>query len=211
MPTVITGTDGVSQVQAGAVESGDIAAGVLSGLINIQTFASGGTSTYNKTPGTERILVYVTGGGGTGGSQGMGGGAGGTAIKLIDASSLGNVSVQVSNFIEGPGGAGDGFDGGTSSFGSFCSASGGKGGLNGASTEFPAEGGVGSNGDINLRGGFGSTTRGGGGSSFWGATFIITNGANAGFYGAGGRGGEGGIESYAGAGGAVVVFEYGAS
>lgn len=211
MPTEITG-DGVNRVQAGTVESESIAPGVLNGLINIQTFASEGTFTYNKTPGTERILVYVTGAGGSGGSQGMGGGAGGTAIKLIDASSLSSVSVTVADRNEGPSGTGDGNDGGTSSFGTFCSASGGEGGLNGSSTEFPAEGGIGSGGDLNLRGGIGGTHRGsGGGVSFWSAAQITNQDADTGYFGGGGGGGADKIEAYGGSGGSVVVFEYGAN
>jgi len=38
MPTVITGTDGINQVQAGAVESGDLFAGFANGITSVTEF-----------------------------------------------------------------------------------------------------------------------------------------------------------------------------
>ena len=61
-------------------------------LASVQTFSSAGTATWTKPAGVTAILVYVTGGGGSGGKHGCGsnissrsggGGAGATAIKWI--------------------------------------------------------------------------------------------------------------------------------
>ena len=177
------------------------------GFKSVQVFTSSGT--YTKPSDINTIFVVVTGAGGSGGSQGMGGAGGGTAMKLIDASSITTETVTVAGVSDGGGGSSDGVDGGASSFGSHCSATGGEGGPNGASTEDPAYGGIGSGGDFNLRGGFGSTHRGGGGgSSFWGAVQFKSTVLNVGSWGGGGRGGPGGIAAYSGSGGVVVVYEY---
>jgi len=177
------------------------------GFKSVQVFTSSGT--YTKPSGINTIFVIVTGGGGSGGSQGTGGGAGGTAMKLIDATSITTESVTVSGVADGGGGTSDGVDGGSSSFGSHCSATGGVGGLNGTTIESPALGGIGSGGDFNLRGGYGHLVRGGGGgSSFWGGPESQTTVTTAGNWGGGGRGGPGGVAAYSGSGGIVVVYEY---
>lgn len=137
---------------------------------------SGGSYTWTKPSGCKYVLVYVTGGGGgarcnDGSYRGAGGGAGGTAIKFIDVSSVSTVAVTV-----GAGGAyarngGRGSTGGTSSFGDYCSATGGQGGQ----TDVPYEGGPGGSatgGDFNIPGGpgemaHGADREGGGGASFW--------------------------------------------
>lgn len=101
----------------------------------------------------DRILVLVWGSGGGGssiqGSYGGGGGGGGLAIKSMNAPAS-PVAITVGapgagNNVGGPGGAG-----GTVSFGSHCSATGGGGGSAG-----PGAGGVGVGGDVNLSGGNG--------------------------------------------------------
>ncbi len=209
-------------------------------LSSVQTFSSAGTATWSKPAGITAVLVYVTGGGGSGGKHGCGsnvsarsggGGAGGTAIKWI-TSGLGSTETVTI----GAGGAavtGDaiGNAGGTSSFGSHCSATGGDGGQQGCagSVEGGANG-VGSNGTINLEGAPGGNgaepdnhsahykaSGGNGGESYWGGGGRGSTGydtsvvSEAGVKGSGGGGGQANQNSPAsGAGGAgyCVVWEY---
>lgn len=158
-------------------------------LISIQTFipktnagsaaetvSSGASYTWTKPAGCKNVLVYVTGGGGGGRNndnsyRGAGGGGGGTAIKWIDVTDVSTVAVTVGAGGAHARGSGRGSTGGTSSFGSYCSATGGVGGQ----SDSPYEGGIGGSatgGDINIPGGAGemshdSNREGGGGSSFW--------------------------------------------
>jgi len=108
-------------------------------LINVQTFATPGTYTYTPTPGTQKIMVEVLGGGGSGGSVGAtnssqsagagGGGSGAYAKSYLTSGFSGGVTVVV-----GAGGAAsaagpnNGNAGGTSSFGTLMVAPGGGGG-----------------------------------------------------------------------------------
>ena len=153
------------------------------GLASVQVFTSDGT--WNRPSGITKVKVIVTGGGGGGGgggsswNHGAGGDAGGTAIEFIDVSSTASVSVTV-----GTGGGGGayntaGSNGNSSSFGSFCSATGGRGGKQAATPPYTTHNtGVGSGGDINLYGGNGTSPGGGdgadetagyvGGASYWG-------------------------------------------
>lgn len=169
----------------------------------------------------DRILVHVWGAGGTGhygtanaeGSLPKGGGGGGLAVKYIDVSDLNGVNITV----------GEGFKlstqvGGTSSFGTFCSASGGNGGgintANQGSAEEYGVGGLGIGGDVNRRGGSGgvayyasNTNVGGSGGGSAPAPYGVSDGFNGGrghTYGGGGGagiGGSGGYGSYTGGGG----------
>ena len=160
---------------------------VTGALISINTYTSqngtwnskttsGGSGTWTKPSGCSHVLVYVTGGGGVtrcndNAYRGAGGGGGATAIRYIDVTNVGSVS-----YTYGGGGGyarngGRGGTGGTSSFGSYCTATGGDGGY----TDNPYEGGHGGNasgGDINLPGGggemsHGTNREGGGGGTFW--------------------------------------------
>jgi hypothetical protein len=184
--------------------------GLVGGFDSMQVFTASGT--WTKPSGVTKVLVYVTGGGGGGGSQGVGGAGGGTAIKFIDVSAISSETVTIGQGGTAAGGTGDGGTGGTSSFGSHCSASGGNGGFGGVgSTESPASAGIGTGGDLNLRGAGGGTNRGsdGGVSFFGGVTNYTTNSPPAaGSNGGGGAGGPSGIQSQSGSGGLVVVFEY---
>ena len=152
------------------------------GLQSIQTFTSSGT--YTKPSGINRLKVIVTGGGGGGGgggsswNHGGGGAAGGTAIKIIDATSITTETVTIGGGGGGGSAGNAGSAGGTSSFGSHCSATGGRGGMN-PSIQGTANSGVGSGGDLNVYGGSGTSSGGGanqtdekggfvGGGSFWG-------------------------------------------
>lgn len=153
------------------------------GFSNMQVFTASGTFTIPA--GITKVKVTVVGGGGNGANaQGsynvsigsFGGGGGGASIKVVTGLISGNtVSVTV-------GGAGA-----TSSFGAFCSATGGGTPL----------GGLGASGDINISGGGGeggSTSAGGaGGSSILGggaASVQLTDTRRVGGqYGGGGSGG----------------------
>lgn len=138
-------------------------------LARVTVFAASGT--WTKQAGVRAVRVTCVaggggaggaGGGGTGVSAGNGGGGGGTAIKFITAGLGATETVTVG--IGGPGGlatGGSGGPGADSAFGTHCSATGGGAGSgSGANksqtvargTGFIAQGGVGTNGDINLRG-----------------------------------------------------------
>ena len=137
---------------------------------------TGSSGTWTRPAGCNNVLVYVTGAGG--GSQiddnsyrNASGGGGGTAIKWIE-----NVAASVS-WTVGTGGqystGSTAGNGGTSTFGSYCTGYGGHGGRDGVnSQEYGARGGGASGGDLNLPGGGGtfshsSDTESQGGMSFW--------------------------------------------
>lgn len=190
--------------------------GIAGGFSNLQVFTSPGTWT---NPGNvTKVKVTVVGGGGGASGRGVGaGGGGGAAIEVIPFPSATNVPVTV-----GGGGSGTPTNvqngsnpGGTSSFGSYCSATGGgKGYYELGPNRGPAgPGGVGSGGTLNIQGGPGVIDASGGNSIFGGAgvgwtpNTFATAGGNAGAYGGGG--GTGGSNSTGGNGSAgVVVVEY---
>jgi len=212
-----------ANIADGTIVNADLASGVgAGGLKSQQVFTASGT--WTKPTGINTVKVYVTGGGGGGGGadntwgdyQTCGAGAGGTAIEIIDVSAVSTVSVTIGN--AGDKGSGHGVaggSGGTSSFGTYCSATGGAG----SDRQTPALGGVGTGGDINITGGAGVSNvsspsnwfRGGkGGDSFFGAG-SPRQGTN-GIYGGGGCGSRakntGGTDCTDGGSGIVVVEEY---
>jgi hypothetical protein len=162
-------------------------------LLAVVTFTASGT--YTKNANANYVEVEVLGGGGSAGT-GKGGGSvhgsggpgsgGGYAFKRILNSSLGateTVTIGAGGVaIAGStgGAAVDGNDGGTTSFGAHCQATGGQGGV--ATTggqpdsNYNSEGGVGSGGDINLRGEPGVLQ---GANSIWG-TYTSAGGKGAG-------------------------------
>jgi hypothetical protein len=156
-----------------------IAASGGGGFSNLEAFTSPGTWT---NPGNvAKVKVTVVGGGGGGGGSGPspannpgfsgGGGGGGAAIEVIPFPTATNVSVTVGGGGTGPANA-FGNAGGTSSFGAYCSATGGSGGFrndqSNTNTNYNqpgAAGGAGSGGDINLSGGNGENMK----TDVWGA------------------------------------------
>ena len=159
-----------------------------------QVFPSNGTFTIPA--GVTKVRVTVVGGGGGGGNPGTtysGGGGGGTAIKTITGLTPGGtVTVTV-----GTGGGATG-NGVTSSFGAYCSATGGTF----AVSSTAGTGGIGSSGDLNIGGQAGTVDYDGystGGSSFLGGGGGYA--ANGRQYGGGGGAGASGADG-------VVVVEY---
>jgi tetrahydromethanopterin S-methyltransferase subunit B len=197
------------------------------GFANMDVFTGPGTWT---NPGNvEKVKVTVTGGGGGGGggnpnypqTQGGGAGAGGgTAIEVISIPTSTNVPVTVGgggtgtteNTVNAPGG-------GTSSFGSYCSATGGAGGYRADASQNSTTGGIGSGGQINLRGGSGyawNTYSPGqnAGGSIWGEggkcprSRNLNVGKGGDTYGTGGAGTAGRPQTGGNGGSGIVVVEY---
>ena len=164
-----TGASSAPTMQSAAAGGG--------GFQSCQWFYS--SATWTKPAGITKVIVYITGGGGGGGYYwGGGGGGGGTAIKKIDVTSIASVTVTI-----GIGGvlvsSQQATAGGSSSFGSHCSATGGTGGgpHGHVQQSYPGVGGKGNNGDIDLAGGSGETGSndpnggdhgGSGGCTYWG-------------------------------------------
>ena len=135
---------------------------------------SGASGTWNKPSGCSNVLVYVTGGGGgarinDNSYRGAGGGGGGTAIKWIDVSGVSSVSYTYGGGGDYSRNGGRGSSGGTSSFGSYCTANGGQEviqitHMKEDMVEMPVvETSAGGGGEM----AHGADREGGGGSSFW--------------------------------------------
>jgi hypothetical protein len=157
----------------------------LGAMINVTTFTSSGTWT---NPGATTVIVKLVGGGGGGCGYCESGGGGGYAEGVFNVTGVSTVGVTV-----GGGGTGAGYyqgcpSGGTSSFGSYLSASGG-GGANTYSTHSGGLGGIGSGGQTNLQGGtgnghtnsVGAHAGGRGGSTYFGgsASLVRNHGNNS--------------------------------
>jgi hypothetical protein len=207
--------------------------GIAGGFSNMQVFNSPGT--FDSTNVAKAKVTVVAGGGGAGKPygkflQGGGGGGGGAAIKIVDLTGVNSVAVTRGN----PGSAGtqhylQAGSGGTSSFGAYCSATGGTGAQGGSTTYAygqAGKGGNGSGGDLNIMGGGGGTAydyspsmpAGNGGGAAGGNSLFAGGGAAGSEPGrpvtvnatAGTNGGGGGCNAAnAMAGGAgVVIVEY---
>lgn len=105
--------------------------------------------TFTVPLGVASVRVRVWGAGGSGNNSG--GGGGGFAMRVIDVSTVSSVAVTVGDAVFNTAG-------GTSSFGSFVSATGGAVGSN-------PPGGTGVGGDVNYTGGAGATSAGSGGAA----------------------------------------------
>ena len=186
----------------------------------MQVFTSSGT--WTKPSGISLIKVTVVGGGGGGGGYDVtwgdyttaGAGAGGTAIKMIDVSSITSETVTIGSGGSAGTGSNSGSSGGTSSFGSHCSASGGGG----SDRSVAGTGGIGSSGDINIRGQHGYDNAVNPSNWFYGGHGGNTMFGSGGYhsvsvgYGAGGNGcrakNTNGTGQQDGGDGIVIVEEY---
>tara|TARA_B100002019_G_scaffold131268_1_gene112778 strand:- start:5899 stop:6636 length:738 start_codon:yes stop_codon:yes gene_type:complete len=206
-------------------------------LNSVQVFTTNGANTWTKPANVNAVLVYVTGGGGGGGggdasfNHGGGGHGAGTAIKWITSGLGATETATVGAEGTGASPGNEGSAGGTSSFGSHCTATGGGGGRYGTQVaEYTSPGsasGVGSTG-IAISGGYGGGHHpndiegqgqgGNGGASFWGGGGGSSHEwnpfyAKAGLaYGSGGGGGHHNNSTYGsgkdGKSGIIVVWEY---
>lgn len=189
-------------------------------LLSITTYTSG-TSTYTAPANCKKVLVKVQGGGGGSAGHFESGGAGGYAEALVDPFPAGSTATVT----VGGGGGGVGYyaaagDGGTSSFGSYCSATGGYG-ANRNYSHTGGHGGTGVSGQVAIVGGGGHGHGNGWGSfgprgipSYWGGGFGTRHSGGEqigpGAPGAGassGTTGNGGSGKTAAA-GMVVVYAY---
>lgn len=135
-------------------------------LVNIINITTPGAGVYTPTVGMRQCFVEIVGGGGGGGQEislsqaGVchSGGAGGYSAKLFTSEDIGSSQ----SYAVGAGGTTDnpGVTGGTTTFGSFLTATGGTGGYISAGLSASAIpnglGGTGSGGDVNIKGGAGS-------------------------------------------------------
>jgi hypothetical protein len=150
------------------------------GTHNLAAFALTTQGGWQVPVGVSAVKVRVWGGGGAGGNgfaEAGGGGAGGGYSEGFYAVSPGQIfPVSVGN-----GGAGAGSSGGSSSFGSLASATGGQAGANGASDG----GGLGA-ANAGTGSGSGFTLSGGLGGSAFGAAGNWLSGAGGGAFGGAG-------------------------
>lgn len=153
---------------------GGLGTSTVGRLIGTKAFTTAGVTNWTFPDDAKFFEVVVTGAGGSGlggpdsSKCGPGGGAGGTAIKLVDRSTITGSTIAVT---VGAGVANS--NGQTSSFGSIVSATGGE---KGSSSNAGGIGGDGVGGDVNIKGGFGNNGPaltaapgdGHGGDSYWG-------------------------------------------
>jgi hypothetical protein len=213
IPTAPTATSGTNTTQIATTQFvGSAITAAAGNLLRITTFTSSGT--WTKQSGVSKILVHVIGGGGNGGyvndqGRGAGGGGGGYSQKLITSIPESSILVTVAGAT------------GTSSFGSYCSATGGASPINQTAL---GVGGQGIGGDLNFYGQVGSggnastsptgpTSGGLGGNCGLGINGVTVGNAIPNT-GAGGRGGfttsSNDGPGSAGASGLVIIYEYGA-
>jgi len=180
------------------------------GFSNIEVFTSPGTWT---NPGTvEKVKVTVQAAGGSSKKNPAnfpgntaGSGAGGSAIEVISFPSATNVPVTIG--VTNTAHAGTA---GTTSFGAYCSATGGQGvTYANPSQNSPGAGGVGSGGNLNLQGqpGYSRPTAAGGGSSLLGQGGSGADKPGVNYGGGAGCSNQPSATRFAGGAG-VVIVEY---
>lgn len=138
------------------------------GFSSMQVFTS--TGTWNRPTGIRYIKIKCQAGGGGASGHGESGGAGGYSEKILDVTSISSVAVTIGGGGGGVVYSGPGSDGGTSSFGAYCSAGGGHG-ANRQNQHSGGVSGVGSGGDLNMHQGGGGAHHhnfGPGGTSHFG-------------------------------------------
>ena len=195
-------------------------AGGTAGMRSMQVWTSNGT--WYRPSGVKSIKVSVTAAGGGGSGYCESAGAGGTSQRVIDVTNTSSVSVTVGNPGGGSNYSGCGGGGNSSSFGGWCSASGGYG-ANCRQQHAGGIGGNGSGGNLNVYGGGGnghgshySYANHTAGASYMGGT--QPSGHNQRDYahrhqshcawGAGGNGAQHGGRGARGREGVVIVYEY---
>ena len=144
-------TNGTDLIWSTDISSGGGGGGA--GLRSMQVFTSNGTWSRPSNVGSIQVVVVGAGGGGSG--NGESAGAGGCSRRILDVQNTSSVSVTVGNPGGGTGYSGCGGSGNTSSFGSYCSASGGYG-ANCRQQHAGGIGGNGSGGNMNAYGGGGN-------------------------------------------------------
>ena len=193
---------------------------IAAGVRSMQVWTSNGT--WSKPSGVRTIMVTVTGAGGGGSGFCESGGAGGTSQRQVDVTNVSSVSVTVGNPGGGTNYSGCGGNGNSSSFGGYCSASGGYG-ANCRQQHSGGIGGNGSGGSLNVYGGGGgghgshySYGNHHAGTSYWGGSQPSSHGQSNyahrhqshAAWGAGGNGAQHGNRGARGREGVVVVHEF---
>ena len=193
---------------------------IAAGVRSMQVWTSNGT--WNRPSGVRTIMVTVTGAGGGGSGFQESGGAGGTSQRQVDVTNVSSVSVTVGNPGGGTNYSGCGGNGNSSSFGGYCSASGGYG-ANCRQQHSGGIGGNGSGGSLNVYGGGGgghgshySYGNHHAGTSYWGGSQPSSHGQSNYAHrhqshcawGAGGNGAQHGNRGARGREGVVVVHEF---
>ena len=177
-------------------------------------------STWNKPSGIKRIWVKCTGGGGGGSGYGESGAAGAHTETIVNVENINSISVTVGGVGCGTNYSGRAGNGGTSSFGNYCSSGGGQG-ANRRQQHDGSTGGNPSQGSVRIYGGSSQGHRnppglGHGGTSFWGGSsptshrqqqWAQRHRAHA-AYGAGGSSGKNSERGGDGRQGIVVVYEF---
>ena len=131
-------------------------------------------STWNKPTGIKRIWVMCTAGGGGGSGYGESGAAGAHTEQIVNVQNINSISVTVGGAGGGTNYSQRGGNGGTSSFGNYCSSGGGQG-ANRRQQHDGSTGGNPSQGAVRIYGGSSQGHRnppglGHGGTSFWGGS-----------------------------------------